>query len=474
MRRSPSWGKNKTLGAILLFLIILMVLYLLVAGFFLDEILLSFFPDQNVIDIYAGLVLYYFMTELVMRFYLQDIPAMEVQPYLILPIKRSKIIHYVMIRSVFTLFNIMPLFLLVPFTFKQVTPEYGTAMAMSWMISIYLLSLINSFLIVYLKKALYNKPWIIFIFLGALITIFFLDKLQLFDFRALSREFIKYSTTSFVLPAALIVTLAGFYLLNFFGFKNSFYPDEAKTSTKNPGWLNFNPEFKDQLISLELKLILRNKRPRSLITIVLFFMFYGLLFYTKDEYMDGFGMLIFVGIFMTGGFMINYGQFSFSWESSYFDTFLTKNLTYREIVESKMKLFDYGSLVCFALTLPYVYFGYKIILIHIIAVLFNMGINSFFILYFTGKKPKRIDITKSSMFNYEGTGAAQFLLILPCLVMPLLIYLAFHLLNIPLIGVLMIGLIGFIGILLRNMFVNILVKRFNNYKYLIASSLRKE
>ena len=49
------------------------------------------------------------------------------------------------------------------------------------------------------------------------------------------------------------------------------------------------------------------------------FLLYGLMFYPKQEYLNQNGFLMFVGIFMTGGMMLNYANYAFGYESGYFD-----------------------------------------------------------------------------------------------------------------------------------------------------------
>ncbi|MBL3654762.1 DUF5687 family protein [Fulvivirga sediminis] len=470
--RSPSWGKNRLLTVLSILLALVAVLYLMVVGFLMDRIIMIMFPEEPVIETYAGLVLFYFTSELIMRFYLQEIPALEIQPYRVLPVKRSHLIHYLLLRSAMTLFNLVPLFLVIPFALMQVLPAYGWGLTASWVLSITSLSLICSFGIVYLKKTIFKNSWVMLIFVGLVLLVFALDYYHIIDFRSVSAGLFMLSLHYYFVPAIALLTIVAVYSLCFFTLKRAFYAEQIQEKKHDNMWFNFNPHFKNELITLELRLILRNKRPRSMLLMSLFFILYGFLFYTKDSYMDGYAMLIFVGIFITGGFMINYGQFSFSWESGYFDTFLTKNISYRQIIENKLKLFDYGCLIGFLLSLPYGFFGAKIVLIHIATLLFNMGVNSFFILYFTGKSPKRIDLSKSSMFNYEGAGLAQFILAVPCFMTPLCGYMFFYLFGIPIWGVVLIAFQGVLGIMFRQKLIDVLVKRFNNYKYVIADSLR--
>ncbi len=57
------------------------------------------------------------------------------------------------------------------------------------------------------------------------------------------------------------------------------------------------------------------------------FLLYGLFFYPNPVYKDMSGFLIFVGIFMSGGMMLNYANYAFAYESSYFDALATKTST---------------------------------------------------------------------------------------------------------------------------------------------------
>lgn len=80
-----------------------------------------------------------------------------------------------------------------------------------------------------------------------------------------------------------------------------------------------------ELISLQIRLMLRHKRTKALLYMSAFFLVYGLLF-IPIRYMPISGWLSSITMFMTGILMLMYGQWVFSWESSYFDSILTKNI----------------------------------------------------------------------------------------------------------------------------------------------------
>jgi hypothetical protein len=227
---------------------------------------------------------------------------------------------------------------------------------------------------------------------------------------------------------------------------------------------------------LEWKLIIRHKKSRTFLMLSAFLLLYGTIFYDNPAYQSGpmQHMFIFVGIFITGIFMIQYGQLFLSWNSGYFDFFLSRKDGVRNLVKGKYLLLLSISLLCFLLSIPYVYFGWKFLLIHFATFLFNAGIMIHLITYLAIWKPKPMDLNKGAMFNYEGVGAAQFLMIIPMMVAPYLIYLPFALIFNFYAGLAALGTVGIIGILFFEKLSTININRVLKNRYEISSSFRQE
>ena len=205
-----------------------------------------------------------------------------------------------------------------------------------------------------------------------------------------------------------------------------------------------------------------------------FFLFYGLIFYNNPSMGAGYGSAIFCGMFMTGVFIINYGQFMFSWQSSHFDGLLSNKISVEDFFKSKFLLFTIFSSVNLILTIPYVYFGWRIILIHFIMYLWNLGINTLLVLYFANRNYKRIDLSKSASFNWEGIGASQWILSIPLLISPFIIFYPLHFLGYPEAGLTILGVMGLTFIVTRQYWLDRLVKIFNEKRYAIAEGFRND
>lgn len=478
--RSVSFGKEVVTSIFLGFFALMMVIYSLALGFALDHIITTTLNISDSVTFLNGILFYYFGFEFMMRYFLQNLPVLDVQPYLHLPIKKSSIAHYLLGKSIVHVLNLLPLLLFTPFAFMVVAGKESTGAAWSWIGSIWLLSLSMHYIVILFKKQLDDSVWGFLLLISLFSLLGASDYFGWFKVSELSAPvftFIIEHPAGIFIPLLLLALL---YLINFRFFRQSMYIEDLATqkeSTTVTTHFDFLNRFGaiGEWINVEIKLILRNKRPRNILFLSGFFLFYGLIFYTNKTYTEGMpGFLLFVGVFVTGIFMLNYGQFLFSWQGGHFDFIITQPISMREYIQSKYWLLCSVGLICFMLSIPYVYFGWKILLIHTVAALFNLGVNTFVILNIAMWEPKKIDLDKGAAFNYEGVGAAQWLMSLPVILVPYVIYTPFSLMGYPNAGLVAIGVIGLIGIALHKQLIDLTTKRLIQKKYDMAARFRKE
>jgi len=475
--RSKNTGKSVIIRVVMGILILYLLLNVLIIAFFLDRILNKTHPGQDILYSFNSFILYYFLMDLLTRFQLQELPTLSVRPYLHLKIKKNKIVNYLSLTSLGTAFNLSPLLLTIPFLIKVVQPAYSMFQFWALLLSVIGLTLSNHFFSLWIKRKInLNAVWM-FVFLGTLLLFVSLDfYFKLFSISNLSANL--FNTVIFAPLYSLLFLLLALliFLIHYNYLKSNLYLEELhaadnahKSSTEIPFLSRFGKI--GDLVGNELKLILRNKRPRSVITMSLLFMFYGLIFYTNPKF-SGYPRIIFCGMFMTGIFIINYGQFMFSWQSSHFDGIMVSKVSSSDFFKSKLLLFTFFSSICFLLTIPYVYFGWDILIVHSIMFIWNLGVNTLLVLYFANRNYRRIDLSKGATFNWEGVGASQWILSIPLLLAPFVIYFPFSFLAYPEVGLALIGLIGLIFIISREFWLNKLVKMFQEKRYLIAEGFR--
>ncbi len=479
LSRSSLWQKSVAINIVIGFFVAFLLLYFFMVGYMANELIRKFYPGADPIYVFNSFLFVYFLADLLLRFFLQELPVLQIQPYLHLPVKISKILHFLQFKSVFTFFNLLPLFCLIPFAIKVIAPAYGGLASICWFMGIFMFILANGYLAIYVKRQFTSKPIIsltVAATLGLIALASYLGYFSLADFSA--AVFNGFIQNPLYLVTALLY-LAGTYFLNYQYLLAHTYPEELVLRKNQKvtlvGSFALLTQYGDigELISYELRLIMRHKRTKSVAIFSVLFLLYGLIFYPNEAYMSMNGMLVFVGIFVTGGFMFNYGQFLISWEGNHFDVILAQNIEPEKYFLAKYYLFMGACSVYFIVTLPYMYFGLHLIFINFAALLFNIGINSIVILYFSTDNRKKVDLNKSSAFNYEGVGAAQFILMIPTLVLPVVLYLPFGLAGYPTAGIAFIGFIGLAGIILQKPLIKYLALRFVKRKYKIAAGFRQ-
>jgi hypothetical protein len=196
------------------------------------------------------------------------------------------------------------------------------------------------------------------------------------------------------------------------------------------------------------------------------FLFYGLIFFTNPVYEEKMpAFLIFASLFITGGFALNYGQFIPAWDSSHYKMLMSQNIKYRKFLESKWFLMVTMTAILYFLSIPYLYFGLDIFLMITAGAIFNIGFNSLFLIYAGSFNRKRIDLDKGGFSNMQGTSATQFLIIIPIMGIPMLLFYIFSKLVGFNAGIIAIAAIGLIGILFKNYFMDLIEKKYLRDKY---------
>ncbi len=476
--RSKNTGKSIVIRVVMG----LMVLYLLgivcVIGFNLGKLLEGFKGD--VVVSFSGIILLYYLFDLFMRLQLQELPTLRVQPYLQLPVKRNSLVRYLAFTALLSIFNLWPFILFVPFVVKTIATDSGSTVAFAFIVSIAGLTVFNNYLALYIKRKSNLNGWVFLIAAAAIILTGLSDFLwHLFSIRQISYLFFGSLITH---PAfALLPVLLGaiMYYLNFSYLKQNLYLEELgarkaakyKSSTEYPLLSRFGSI--GDLTANELKLVFRNKRSRSAFIMGLFIMFYGLIFYTNPK-MNTEGYKVFVSMFMTGIFIINYGQFMFSWQASHFDGLLVNKINFADFLKAKYLLFTVISTFFLLLTTPYAYFGWKTLLIEVIMYLWNIGVNTTLVLFFANRNYKRIDLSRGAAFNWEGLGGNQWILSLPLMITPFIIYGPFAAFHHGDIGLALLAIIGLIFIFTRNYWIKQLEADFHTKRYTIAEGFRNK
>jgi len=478
MTRSAVWNKNMAINIVFGFLMLYLIGSFMMIGFVLDSILEDAFPDSDPVTLLNGVLLYYFGLELLIRFFMQQTPAMSITPFMHLPVKRSFLMHFLLARSIINPLNYISFLMFLPFAIKAVSAYYSGAAALGWLLTLFLMIVVVIYTNVYIKRQMAIKPMVSLIFGLVFVALIALDYFGVFSLSTLSTSFFDAVLVrpAWILAAAALVAVV--YLINYRFLKVCFYPEEIdpKNTKKQVAVrsLDFMSRFGQigELIGLELKLILRHKRTKSVLFITPLFWLYGLLFYSNPLYKDNILWLLFVGIIVTGMTMLSYGNFIVAWESRFFDGILTREGSIYDYFRAKYYMLVSFCIVSYVLTTPYAFFGIRYFWIQSACFLFNIGVGALIMLWFVKFNRKRIELAKGSAFNWQGTGAMHFISILPAMILPMIIAGIFSWVGLEIWGLGLLALLGLIGVLCHKWLLKSFCRNFAQAKYAMAEGFR--
>ena len=425
----------------------------------------------------SNMLFYIFAFWVVGRYFGQATPIINIKPLLLLRIKRDKIIRFSLNKTIFSFFNLISILYLLIFSLTIYSPEkFDLTQLMLWNLSMYFILYITNFLNIYL-----NKKDRVVIVLGVILAIVYaLDYFQIFSFNPISEWifYMFYEDKILVIIPLIILAFTYYRVIQF--FKNNFFIDTGlrkKVMEAKQDNLDFLNRFGDMSTFLrnDFRLIKRSKRARTTALMSLLFILYGLIFLGTQDLL-GDTMLFFGYLFSTGGFIFTFCALVPSWDSQHYPFMMCQNIKYVDYIKSKWYLGSFGVIIATIIALPiYGFFGSY----HLIAVLccglFNLGVNSYLTLWAGAFTKVKIDLDsfKNAMGNTKALNSKTLLLTLPQMVLPLVLYWVVSTFFGHTIGCISVGSIGILGILFKDMVLNIIIKTYKIEKYSTLSAYKE-
>lgn len=463
-------GKSIAIKIFMGFFALYFMATFLIMGIALYPGLKEIFPNEDPFVIVNNFIFYWILGDLMIRFFFQKLPVMSVKPLLTLSIKRSSVVNYVLGKSTLSFFNFLPLFAIIPFGITLLMKEYGATSVLTWMLLMLIIIQINNFLN-FIIESLSAETELSFLPIILLVSgLYALNHFGILNFsELLSNGIISITENPWLLLIPILI-LISLYLFNYKILRKKLFLDSSlktKVEVVKASNMNWTNKFGDiaPFMQLDLKLLWRNKRPKSSVWMLGIGLLYGLFFYPNPMYQEQIWLYAFIGIFVTGIFLINFGQFIPAWDSGYYKMLMSQNLKYEQYLKSKYTLMTLSVIILFVLSIPYVYFGWKILLAHFAAAVYNIGVNTYVILLGGSFNRKKIDLNQRAAFNFQGTGAVQWLIGLPLMILPMLIFSAFYFAINFEAGIAALVILGLFGIVFHQKLMTFITAKYLDSKY---------
>jgi hypothetical protein len=285
--RAASFGKSIGLKIVIAFFALYFIasfLILGITGFFAVK---ELFPNKDPLVVVNSFLLYAVTADLIFRFLMQKLPLINAQPLLLLNIKKSNIVHYVLVKSALSFFNIMPLFFYIPFAVVLIKEGYAVNGVLGWLFLMVMLTQASNFLNFLINKSNTAFTILVTILLGG----FLIQYYQLFNLAAYVGGFFDAIYQNPIYALLSVVVVAILYRTNFVQLYNLFYLDQAvskKVEQVKASDLSWTNKLGDvaPFIKNDLRLFWRNKRTKSSVWMLVMGLFYGVLFYPNPIYAD--------------------------------------------------------------------------------------------------------------------------------------------------------------------------------------------
>ena len=411
---------EKSLGINLLkgFVVIILMFYLLMAGMGLPGILQDVAPNHKAHEIIFSGLIFIFMADLLTRYFIQNIPAQKISPYLHYPVSKNSIASFFITRAWFNIFNVFPLIFFMPFFAFSIIPNISHQAFWNIIVGVLVLSGLNHSLIFYLNSfsgVRYTTTIILILLITGFIAFSWFYTGMVLDFSLwMGNKFMYGSTEVFLVLIAIIIIMQFLAKRNL--TKGFYHLLESGKETR----ISQKPTFAEKFFlkipvfgkywDLEWKLIMRNKRTKNnlyqyplilpLVVIIL-----------SGDLAENVFYIAFLMLFI-GSYGFYHLQFFLSWESRFFDYLASRKICFADFFKAKYYFYNILALFQFIILLPFLFYLNPFsIFVYISIMVYCIGV-AFCIMMLTGiYHSTRIKPNQSSFMNFEGVSGTQFIMV---------------------------------------------------------------
>lgn len=441
------------------------------------EVIHQFHPLVDPVKYFNGGLVYLIPILFLLQFFFQRRNYHFIKSYLHLPINRGNIILYILGLEPFNFFNFYIILFTIPFALVNVLPNYGW---LSFTLFILNISLVLVFItyFTFLIKILCNKNFLYTLIPVILISLILIQKILfqvslekfaevLFD-NILQRNYliIILFDLMIILFMVLIIFIIKLFIYNAFNYisrGNLMLRLKKRATLKSPS----NPYF-----LLEISLVLRNKRVRSIVAIPIYLILLTYILFLYKPINDT-NTVFFWYLCLSGVWGYSYLQFVFSFESGFFDFISTVNFDFYKYIKAK-----YLSIIIFSILI--VFFISPLLIIrnqnlHIVgsAFLYNIGIG-FFMTYYSGTLNKaKVDLNNSVLFNYQGYNSVQIISMSFAICLPLVFFIFLSSFLRQSFSLIILNILSLISLLNYKKWFRIIFRQLSNRKHINLEGYRQ-
>lgn len=475
--RSTRFDANLVLKILIAFSLFYFCSLIFSLGTNFAEILHKFQPLADPIKLFNEFLFYLIPIDCLLRFFFQKNNFRLANAYMHLPIRRGKIISYILVIKLFNIFNLYLLLFIVPFSWVNILPDYGWLSFTLYLLSILFIMVFMTYFTFLIKNLSYNHILfalipVLWVMLAFILKFIYRMKPETFT-AGLFADILHGNYLTVILFALLTASMT---LVNISMVKQFFYNVFADNGKHK---LNIRipknsllGKSSNSYILLEMSLMLRNRRIRSILTIPTYFILMTYFIFLFKPINDIY-IILFWYLCLSGVWGYSYLQVVFSLESSFFDFISTANFDFNKYFKTKYTLIVVISFLVIFVALPIVIIGNQNIHVVASALLYNIGIGYFLVFSTATFNRERIDLNNGLLFNYQGHNPIQVISMSVAIILPLafLGIITFFLSQTS--GLIIINIISVISLLNYKKWFQMIFRQLSKRKYINLEGYRK-
>ena len=471
-KRNPVFDTNRFAKFLMYFMAVYWAAILLFLGVMLPLMFEGIVPNMEPYHIMNQGFLYVMFADFLIRFMGQPAVAQELKPYLLMPVKKNRLIDTFLIQSGLNGFNFIWFFTYVPFAFLTVIRFYGFGGMFLYLLGIWLLFVLNNYWYLLCKMLMSEKtiwyllPVVVYGALGC--AEFLLDGLPVSRFTMnLGEGFIEGNPLSFLFVLAVIIAL---FVLNREIQKKLLYDEISKvkdTKMKHVSEYKFLDKYGDvgEYIRLELKLIARNKTVKAQFRMAFIIMIAFSMVVAFTDVYDGTGMITFICAYnylllpiMTLGQVMTF-------EGNYIDGLMSRKESIYNLLRAKYYLTTLIIVVPLFFMLFPVYKGKITLLMAFAYLIFTVGVVFFLLLQLAVYNTRTLPLNSTIMKSNKTSTTAQMIIMGLAMGIPLILDSLLTALFSETIAYTLLTVIGLAFIATHNLWIKNIYNRFMKRRY---------
>ena len=342
-KRHPMYEQNKFAKYLIGFSLALGVVYLFMFGFLFIGLFREIFPSMEPYHIFNKGMAYLLMADFLMRFTVTKLPVQEIKPFVLLPTGKDRVLRSYLVLTGMNGYNLVWMFMLVPFGFGTLFRYFGLMGVLGFLVGYWLLMLLNNYWYV-MCRTLMNQS-IFYVFLPIAVYALLLVGLLVPETNyignfclELGEGFFQWEWPAFV---GVMAVIWGMFELCHIVQKRVVYKELSKTEVvkkmKKVAEYRFLDRFGEvgEYMRLEIKLLSRNKVPRTQFFMGLSIMLIFSVVLAFTDIYDGDFMRYFITVYNFAVLGVMVLSQTMSYEGNYLDGLMSRKESILNLLRAK-------------------------------------------------------------------------------------------------------------------------------------------